>query len=164
MKKQDLLFLIVLFGFISGCNDRDKPFQETLDLLQGTYVISEARFLDSQYSDSVVYEIGVISFDPCLYDFSDQNCSGYIQAYPLEGSEKNYFLFNLALDDWNKLIIIPRKTVSKIVRINNTKIINISFDENNSNIIILDFFNKGKNEFLAGIPPNPYRIYLEKIK
>jgi len=159
LKKNLILFLIGLFGFICGCNDRDKPFQETLDLLQGTYVISEARFLDSQQADSIVYDIGVMNFDPCLYDFSDQNCNGYIQSYPLKGSEKDYFLFNLTSNDWNKLIIIPRKTVSKIVRINNTKIVNISFDENNSNIIILEIFNRDR---VSRIPPYPYRIVLTK--
>ncbi len=120
---KNLIIILTLIIVCQACNDRDKPFQETLDLLQGIYVISEARFLDSQKADSIVYDIGIISFDPCLYDFSDQNCSGYIQAYPLEGSEKNYFLFNLTSDDWNKLIIIPRKTVSKIVRINNTELL-----------------------------------------
>jgi len=93
LKKNLILFLIGLFGFICGCNDRDKPFQETLDLLQGTYVISEARFLDSQQADSIVYDIGVMSFDPCLYNPTNQDCSGYVQAFPLEDAEKSYFFF-----------------------------------------------------------------------
>ena len=156
MKKQDLLFLIVLFGFISGCNDRDKPFQETLDLLQGTYVISEARFLDSQYSDSVVYEIGVMSFDPCLYNHTNQDCSGYIQAYPLEVSEKDYFFFNLDSDDWNELIVFP-ETVSDIIRINNLKPIDIIFDESE---VILEIFNRDR---VSRIPPYPYHVSLRRL-
>ncbi len=155
MKKQGLLFLIVLFGFISGCNDRDKPFQETLDLLQGTYVISEARFLESQQADSIVFDIGVMSFDPCLYNHTDQDCSGYIQAYPLEVSEKSYFFFNLDSDDWNQLIVFP-ETVSDIIRINNLKPIDIIFEESE---IILEIFNRDR---VSRIPPYPYRIVLTK--
>lgn len=156
MTKQNLiLFLICVFGFISGCNDRDKPFQETLDLLQGVYVISEARFLDSQNSDSVVYEIGVMSFDPCTYNHTNQDCSGYIQAFPLEKSEKSYFLFNLDYDDWNQLIVFP-ETISDIIRINNLKQIDIMFDESE---VILELFSRDR---VSRIPPYPYQISLRK--
>ncbi len=157
MKKKKIIIILSLsiYGLLSGCNDRDKPFQETLDLLQGVYVISEARFLDSQYSDSVVYEIGVMSFDPCLYNHTNQDCSGYIQAYPLEVSEKDYFFFNLDSDDWNELIVFP-ETVSDIIRINNLIPIDIMFDESE---VILEIFNRDR---VSRIPPYPYRIVLTK--
>ena len=165
INKNLILLIIGLFWLISSCNDRFAPFQETLDKLEGTYQIAEARFLskssflnNGSRVDSVVYDIGIMSFAACAYN--SRSCEGYIHGYPTETEPKNYFEFTISDGDWDSIIIFPIDIVSNIIPISNSTDMTANFVDDEQYDLILQSYNRST---VSRIPTHPHTIFLKRM-
>ncbi|MFW5759462.1 MAG: hypothetical protein ACOCXH_00610 [Cyclobacteriaceae bacterium] len=145
---KNLIIILTLIIICLACNDRFAPFQETLDNLEGTYQIAEARFLSKSSFlnngtriDSVVYNVGIMHFSSCSYN--SRSCEGYIHGYPIATEPKNYFEFKIDnYYDWNQIEIFPVDTVSNIIPISNTTPMTVSFVDDPHYDVILNSYNR----------------------
>ena len=162
---KNLIIILTSLFICQACNDRFAPFQETLDNLEGTYQVSEARFLSKSSFlnngtriDSVVYDIGIMSFSSCAYN--SRSCEGYIHGYPIATEPKNYFEFTISDGDWDSIIIFPVDTVSNIIPISNSTYMTVGFVDDQQYDLILQSYNRST---VSRIFTHPHTIFLKRI-
>lgn len=128
------LFIIATCCLQFGCQTRDKAYQEILDQLEGEYYLSRADYVSSKDTDSMVYDLGRMTFDKCKVqvNFSSEGCYG---DYEIQ-EETGDFIFQLVGQEELTLHFNPHEEIFPFGI--SDKTVDFYFEQNNLIIELID--------------------------